>query len=99
PDKELHQLPVFAELCALFPGVQLHIDFVGPSLSDFRDGKHYELTEYAKCLNEACQCKVSRCMEDHKDCTKSMQFKNQPSPMVLRFWKGLYHERLHDIAK
>ncbi|GLJ30596.1 hypothetical protein SUGI_0605830 [Cryptomeria japonica] len=99
PDKELHQLPVFAELCTLFPGVQLQIDFVGPSVPDFRDGEHAELTGYAKCLNDSCQCKVSRCMEDHMYDTTSVQCKNQPSTMALRFWKGLYHERFEDIKK
>ncbi|GKE11263.1 hypothetical protein Tco_1414814, partial [Tanacetum coccineum] len=32
PERELHQLAVFGELHALLPGVQLHIDFVGPSV-------------------------------------------------------------------
>ncbi|PWA36792.1 Zinc finger, MYND-type [Artemisia annua] len=32
PERELHQLAVFGELHALLLGVQLHIDFVGPSV-------------------------------------------------------------------
>lgn len=32
PDKELAQLSVFGELNALFPGVQVHIELVGPAI-------------------------------------------------------------------
>lgn len=94
PEKELHQLPVFGELCALFPGVQIHIDFVGPAVPHFRDHEYAELNGYPKCLDTSCQCKIFRCEEGHAD-----QCKNQPSTLALRFWKGLYHERFHDISK
>ncbi|XP_035842644.1 uncharacterized protein LOC110921720 isoform X7 [Helianthus annuus] len=32
PERELYQTAVFGELHALLPGVQLHIDFVGPAV-------------------------------------------------------------------
>ncbi|KAK3013337.1 hypothetical protein RJ639_009308 [Escallonia herrerae] len=34
PDKELFQLSVFGELHALFPGVQVRIDLVGPAIPE-----------------------------------------------------------------
>jgi len=36
PEKELLQLAVFGELLALFPGVHIHIDLVGPSIPSQR---------------------------------------------------------------
>jgi len=32
PEKELLQLVVFGELLALFPGVDIHIELVGPAI-------------------------------------------------------------------
>lgn len=34
PEKELLQLSVFAELLALFPGVTIHIELVGPRIPE-----------------------------------------------------------------
>lgn len=99
PEKELHQLPVFGELSALFPGVQIHIDFVGPAVPHFSDHECAELNGYPKCLDASCQCKVSRCEEGDADQPKHRQCKNKPSTVALRFWKGFYHERFHDITK
>lgn len=36
PEKELLQLGVFGELLALFSGVQIHMDLVGPAVPQFR---------------------------------------------------------------
>ena len=36
PEKELLQLAVFGELQALFPGVHVHIEFVGPAIPQHR---------------------------------------------------------------
>lgn len=36
PDKELFQLAVFGELLALFPDYNVHIDFVGPAVPEYR---------------------------------------------------------------
>ncbi|KAG8080563.1 hypothetical protein GUJ93_ZPchr0007g6018 [Zizania palustris] len=36
PEKELLQLSVFGELCALFPGVRIYIELVGPAVPKSR---------------------------------------------------------------
>jgi len=36
PEKELLQLAVFAELHALFPGVHVHIELIGPAIPQHR---------------------------------------------------------------
>lgn len=36
PEKELLQLAAFGELLALFPGVQVHIEFIGPAIPQQR---------------------------------------------------------------
>ena len=36
PEKELLQLAVFAELHALFPGVHVHLELVGPAIPQHR---------------------------------------------------------------
>jgi hypothetical protein len=41
PEKELLQLAVFAELHALFPGVHVHIELVGPSVPQNRSVMHF----------------------------------------------------------
>ncbi|XP_057948516.1 uncharacterized protein LOC131144125 isoform X2 [Malania oleifera] len=59
PDKELLQLAAFGELYALFPGVQVHIEFVGPAVPQYRDGEVIDLHGYAYCIETACICKSS----------------------------------------
>ncbi|XP_011086468.1 zinc finger MYND domain-containing protein 15 isoform X3 [Sesamum indicum] len=58
PEKELLQLPVFGELQALFPGVRMHIDLVGPAVPHHRDGEQIDLS-YARCSQMDCRCKDS----------------------------------------
>lgn len=36
PEKELLQLPAFGELQALFPGMRMHIELVGPAVPEHR---------------------------------------------------------------
>lgn len=36
PEKELLQLAVFGELRALFPGVHVHIELIGPAVPQHR---------------------------------------------------------------
>lgn len=36
PEQELLQLPVFGELRALFPGVQVHMEIIGPEIPAHR---------------------------------------------------------------
>ncbi|TVU39211.1 hypothetical protein EJB05_12619, partial [Eragrostis curvula] len=86
PEKELLQLAVFGELRALFPGVHVHIDLVGPTVPKSRDGEVVSIPRYAHCSDESCCCKSGS-----EDLTSS--------PVTLKLWKGFYHERYRDIMK
>ncbi|RLM87412.1 zinc finger MYND domain-containing protein 15 [Panicum miliaceum] len=88
PEKELLQLATFGELRALFPGVQIHIELVGPEVPKSRDGEVVNIPRYARCSDESCCCKSSIGSED-SSCTA----------VRLKLWKGFYHERCSDIMK
>ncbi|PAN13933.1 hypothetical protein GQ55_2G361900 [Panicum hallii var. hallii] len=88
PEKELLQLATFGELRALFPGVQIHIELVGPEVPKSRDGEVVNISRYARCSDESCCCKSSIGSED-SSCTA----------VRLKLWKGFYHERCSDIMK
>ncbi|KAJ1290904.1 hypothetical protein BS78_02G278600 [Paspalum vaginatum] len=88
PEKELLQLPAFGELRALFPGIPIHIELVGPEVPKSRDGEIVNISRYARCSDESCCCKSSIGSED-LSCTA----------VTLRLWNGLYHERCSDIMK
>ncbi|XP_051216028.1 uncharacterized protein [Lolium perenne] len=88
PEKELLQLAVFAELLALFPGVHLRIELVGPAVPRSRDGEVVNISSYAHCSVQNCGCRSSTAPEDLNS-----------SAVTLKLWKGLYHERYSDIAK
>ncbi|XP_022151279.1 zinc finger MYND domain-containing protein 15 isoform X2 [Momordica charantia] len=87
PEKELLQLPVFAELLALFPGVTLHIAFVGPSIPE--EIETIDLCSYAKCLQMDCIC---------KDVDRDV-YSNKRPRLTLKLWRGLYHDCYKDITK
>lgn len=54
PEKELLQLAVFGELQALFPGVKVHIDLIGPAISHLRLGLQYiHIFLTCVCLSQA----------------------------------------------
>nr|CAD1818841.1 unnamed protein product [Ananas comosus var. bracteatus] len=59
PEKELLQLAVFGELRALFPGLQLYIELVGPAVPQRRDGETICISNYAHCSEESCHCRSS----------------------------------------
>lgn len=86
PEKELSQLVVFAELLALLPSVQMHIEFVGPSVPQSRDGETTELTRYAQCSDGSCSCKSSS-----PNVNRSSSHTN--STLTLKLRKGFYHEK------
>ncbi|PNT75112.1 hypothetical protein BRADI_1g27807v3 [Brachypodium distachyon] len=86
PEKELLQLPVFAELLALFPGVHLCIELVGPTVPRSRDGEVLNISSYAHCSAESCCCRSFAASED-VNC----------SALTLKLWKGVYHERYSDM--
>ncbi|PKA60730.1 hypothetical protein AXF42_Ash006364 [Apostasia shenzhenica] len=86
PYKELCQLAAFAELRALIPGVQLHIDFVGPAVPQSRDGETIILDKYAKCSCVSCSCKSS--CED-----TNMGSCHMKSTVTLKLHRGFYHDK------
>ncbi|KAG8080572.1 hypothetical protein GUJ93_ZPchr0007g5163 [Zizania palustris] len=88
PEKELLQLSVFGELCALFPGVRIYIELVGPAVPKSRDGEVINVSSYAHCSDESCCCKSSIGSKD-LSC----------SAVTFRLRKGLYHKRYNDIVK
>ncbi|KAH7690798.1 HIT/MYND zinc finger-like protein [Dioscorea alata] len=93
PDKELYQLAVFGELKALFPGIQLHIELVGPAVPQFRDGEETSLCEYLHCSDEGCPCKSSYKELSGGGC------KGNSSVVTLKLRKGFYHDKVRDILK
>ncbi|WOK98915.1 zinc finger MYND domain-containing protein 15 [Canna indica] len=96
PEKELLQLWAFGELLALFPGVQLHINLVGPAVPQFRDGDTVNFYKYLPCTEGSCICKSS-CGDSH---TKGPKSPNSISGTVnIRLHKGLYHDRYRNIIK
>ncbi|KAF3431343.1 hypothetical protein FNV43_RR26074 [Rhamnella rubrinervis] len=90
PEKELLQLAVFAELHALFPGVHVHIELIGPAVPESRDGEKINLCQYAHCLKPDCFCKSPN--DNLWDITETLG-------VTLRLRRGFYHERYRDIAK
>ncbi|XP_019158091.1 PREDICTED: zinc finger MYND domain-containing protein 15 [Ipomoea nil] len=93
PEKELYQLAVFGELCALFPGVRMHIYFVGNAVPQDRDGEVIALHSYCHCIETDCECKslninVDSCSSMDKSC-----------PVMLHLCAGYYHDRYKDLSK
>ncbi|XP_062159992.1 uncharacterized protein LOC133867285 isoform X1 [Alnus glutinosa] len=93
PEKELLQLAVFAELHALFPGVHVHIELVGPEIPQNRDGERINLCNYAHCLETDCICKSLS-----ENLSWDVQTR-RTSKVTLQLRRGFYHDRYKDIAK
>ncbi|KAM4109988.1 hypothetical protein ACJW30_03G159900 [Castanea mollissima] len=93
PEKELLQLAVFAELHALFPGVHVHIELVGPEIPQHRDGERIDLGNYAHCLETDCICKSAS-----ENLSWDVQT-GRTSKVTLQLRRGLYHDCYHEIAK
>lgn len=87
PEKELLQLAVFGELLALFPGVHIHIDLVGPAIPSQRDGEKIGISKYPCCSEANCVCKLA---------TEKVSI---TSALTLQLWRGFYHDRYKDIVK
>lgn len=85
PERELDQLPVFAELLALFPGVSIHIDFVGPGVPPFRDGESLEFSSFCRCSDNGCVCKKKESFLCKRGVT-------------VQLWRGLYHDRYAELG-
>ncbi|KAF8378339.1 hypothetical protein HHK36_029678 [Tetracentron sinense] len=93
-DKELLQLSVFGELHALFPGVEVHIELVGPAIPQFRDGERITLCSYPYCMEMDCTCRSSR--DNNVSCGVS---NGRNTTVTLQLHKGFYHERFREIVK
>ncbi|PON53761.1 hypothetical protein TorRG33x02_304470 [Trema orientale] len=92
PEKELLQLAVFAELHALFPGFDVHVELVGPAVPQHRDGERITLCKYARCLGTDCICKSIQDGEWGIQTSKS-------TTLALNLRNGFYHNRYGDIVK
>ncbi|XP_020998227.1 uncharacterized protein LOC107489029 isoform X3 [Arachis duranensis] len=93
PEKELLQLDVFGELQALFPGVHIHIELVGPAIPPQRDGEKISISRYASSNEDQSTCKSAS--ENAILSTQS----GITSAVTLQLWHGLYHDRYRDIVK
>ncbi|XP_047159690.1 uncharacterized protein LOC124830100, partial [Vigna umbellata] len=91
PEKELLQLLVFGELLALFPGFHVHIELVGPAIPPQRDGEKIQISKYACCNEDECECKIA--IKNTYPETES------GSAVTLQLWRGFYHDRYRDIVK
>ncbi|KAJ6721833.1 ZINC ION BINDING PROTEIN [Salix viminalis] len=93
PEKELLQLPAFGELLALFPGVQIHIEFIGPAIPRQRDGEKISLCSYAHCLDADCMCNFS------SENLSQIANTGKSTSVTLQLRSGFYHERYRDLAE
>ncbi|KAI5649852.1 hypothetical protein M9H77_35857 [Catharanthus roseus] len=93
PEKELHQLAAFSELHALFPGVEVRIDFVGPAIPQVRDGERIDLSSYPQCIETDCECKLS------VNCVSQRVMQDRSSKVTLQLHAGYYHELYRDLFK
>ncbi|KAL0336232.1 UNVERIFIED_CONTAM: hypothetical protein Sradi_4835100 [Sesamum radiatum] len=92
PEKELLQLPVFGELQALFPGVRMHIDLVGPAVPHLRNGEQIHLS-YARCSQMDCRCKDS--VYNHTESRTTSDL----CTVTLKLHAGCYHDCYGELAK
>nr|XP_043624697.1 zinc finger MYND domain-containing protein 15 isoform X2 [Erigeron canadensis] len=93
PERELYQLSVFGELRALFPEVQVHIDFVGPEIPHDRDGETINLCSYPHCIEASCCCKSG------KGEFTSRTTSEISSAITIRLHSGYYHDRYVELTK
>ncbi|XP_038702997.1 zinc finger MYND domain-containing protein 15 isoform X2 [Tripterygium wilfordii] len=110
PEKELTQLAAFGELRALFPGVQLHIELIGPSIPEhrevncFQEDSHYATLDVAQIQRDGEKINIlsyAPCVE--ADCICKPLNENvdtgKSSAVLLQLHRGFYHDRFKDIAK
>ncbi|KAF3331949.1 Zinc finger MYND domain-containing protein 15 [Carex littledalei] len=92
PEREIQQIPVFSELTALLPGVNIHIEFVGPAVPLSRDGETRHFNKYVHCSEDDCCCKSS----SNNPSKNSSSLKGT---LTIKLRKGLYHDRYSDIIR
>lgn len=90
PDKELSQLAVFSELRAIFSGIRVRLELVGPAVPENRDGERIDLYWYAQCNETDCVCKSS---------DKDFSSGASTLGLTVRLHSGYYHDRYRDLAK
>lgn len=93
PEKELQQLAVFGELRALFSGLHVHIDLIGPAIPQQRDGEKINVCNFAHCMGPDCICKSSTVNVSHSEGIGLM------SKVTLQLHSGFYHDCYRDIQK
>ncbi|MED6106243.1 hypothetical protein PIB30_003202 [Stylosanthes scabra] len=93
PEKELLQLDVFGELQALFPGIHIHIELVGPAIPPDRDGEKISISRYVS-SNEG----QSICKSASKNGILATQSGITPA-VTLQLWHGFYHDLYRDLVK
>ncbi|KAL7091578.1 hypothetical protein ACP275_12G114000 [Erythranthe tilingii] len=93
PEKELLQLAVFGELQALFPGVDVHIDLIGPAIPHLRDGEKTDLYTYAQCNEPDCECKST--FESHIERKTNCR----SSAITVQLHAGFYHDCYRELIK
>ncbi|KAK7309530.1 hypothetical protein RJT34_06332 [Clitoria ternatea] len=93
PEKELLQLAVFGELLALFPGVNIHIELVGPAIPPQRDGEKIHIYKYPCCNEDGCECKLAG------GNTILGKQTGVTSALTLQLWQGFYHDRYRDVIE
>ncbi|KAJ9172103.1 hypothetical protein P3X46_015384 [Hevea brasiliensis] len=93
PEKELLQLAAFWELQALFPGMKVHIQFIGPAIPEHRDGQKIDLCSYAHCLDTDCIC---RSLSEN---VNRGAVTDKSSNVTVQLHRGYYHDRYRDFAE
>ncbi|XWS34411.1 hypothetical protein CRYUN_Cryun21dG0036200 [Craigia yunnanensis] len=93
PEKELLQLAVFGELCALFPGVLVQIELIGPTVPHHRNGDKIDLYSYAHCIEKDCNCKYEN---ENTSCGIGTP---TSSRVTLQLHRGYYHDCFRYISK
>lgn len=59
PEQELLQLPVFGELHALFPGVQVHMEIIGPEIPPNRSVVNWLCSSHRGVKSKSSVCLVA----------------------------------------
>ncbi|CAA0833685.1 zinc ion binding [Striga hermonthica] len=89
-----HQLAVFGELQALFPGVKVHIDLVGPAIPQIRDGERIDLNSYIQCNEMDCGCKHPVEYQKERIITSCCSY-----AVKLQLHAGCYHDCYGELLK
>ncbi|KAJ4830938.1 hypothetical protein Tsubulata_019827 [Turnera subulata] len=89
PEKELLQLAAFAELQALFPDKQVHLELIGPAIPESRDGEIINLQTYAHCQDIDCFCGFS----------SESAVSGKSASVTIQLHRGLYHDRFRDLVE